>query len=60
MSKKNFILGQCRFIWEQITRGHRGMVVFSGTGGSGRQQQGPEQEIWSQQDGEAGLHGDPG
>ena len=36
------------------------MVVFSGNGGGGRQQQGPEQEIWSQQDGEAGLHGDPG
>ena len=36
------------------------MVVFPRTGRGRRQQQGPEQEIRRQQDGQAGLHGDHG
>ena len=57
---EKYFLGQCRFIWEQIARGHRGMVVFPRIGRGGCQQQGLEQEIRSQQNGEAGLHRDLG
>ena len=53
---EKYFLGQCRFIWEQITGDHSGMVVFPRIGRGGRQQQGSEQEIRSQQNGEAGLH----